>query len=195
MIDYCKIWREKTNSFCRHKIGCWVLLKIVSRAAKWNWVLVFAKIENCRSWKWAAQSGFWNKWSLMAESRSNWFSEVLVLQFRLGRTFLGFSLFQIDLLLQNLTSKSWLRCSLSWPTVFNFGKGKNSISLSSSRSYFYQNSPTNFVPAERIRLLSSNFTISIIRWRTYEVWQWSNQNYSRDIFFLFRWKFRRLEKF
>ena len=63
--------------------------------------------------------------------------------------------------LHALTSKSWLRCPLSWSRIFNFGKSKNPISLSSARSYFYQNIETNFVPAERIRLLSSNFTISL----------------------------------
>ena len=53
----------------------------------------------------------------------------------------------------SLTSKSWLRSPLSWSTIFNFDKGKNSISLSSSRSYVYQNSATNFEPAEKICLL------------------------------------------
>ena len=57
----------------------------------------FAKIEKCRSWYWAVLSGCWSKWSPMAELHFNWFWGFLSLQFRLGRTFVGFSLFQIDL--------------------------------------------------------------------------------------------------
>ena len=94
----------------------------------------------------------------------------------------------------SLTSKSWLRCTISWATIFKFGKSENSISLTALEAIFIKTQqPILCRQKEFVDSLQIYNNLSLGGVHT------KFDNHPIKIihviyFFFFTWKFRRLKK-